>query len=478
MVASRQQCGGSGWTGPTCCTSGNVCQITNAYYSQCIPGSGSGSSSSKTTTYTSATSKTTQTSKTTVTTPASSSTRTTVASSSTTSKTTTTTTTVVPTGTHTQAPYPSVSASTCGSWTLVDNVCCPSYCKNDLQSENCLGCGSADCVSTPSSVCKSGTMFPEVKSLTDNEAWHFSRSTHFGLTNGGACGFGMYGLCSTATDAKSQLGTMCDAFCKSYPQLCADPKNVTFRGNFAAPNGDYYSQFWPSLPGDRDNYLSCGECFELVRTKKDGTDYQPGEVGYSSPVVLTVVDSCPCSANSKWCCGPGVDHCGEVSGFKYGCPLPSDSIHLDLSDIAMSRLQAGSLVDGVIPTRYRRTMCPTLGNAYLWLRQGASTYYMALSVVNTAGVGSVVNIEIQGANTTTWTALVHDPNYTTSRPQERYGSWTIPQGTGPFNLPIAVRVTGASGDVFTSSPGITSFTAPTGADPGFYYIDLGTNFKA
>ncbi|KAI8813360.1 Non-catalytic module family expansin [Cladochytrium replicatum] len=398
-LEQRQACaGGSGWTDPTCCTAGDACQITNLprifFYAHCC------------------------------------------GYFSTTTKTTTTTTTLGPTGTHTQAPYPSVSASNCGSWTLVDNVCCPSYCKNDLTSENCLSCGSANC-------CASGNMFPEGISLTDNVGWHFSRSTHFGLY-------------STATDAKSQLGTMCDAFCKSYPQLCADPMNVTFRGNFASPNGDYYSQFWRSLPGDRDNYLSCGEyCFELVSTKKDGTDYQPGEPGYSPPVVLTVVDSCPCSANSKWCCG---------SRFTYECPLPSDSIHLDLSDIAMSRLQAGSLVDGVIPTRYRRTKCPTLGNAYLWLSQGASSYYMALSVVNTAGVGSVVNIEIQGANTSTWTALTSGAPWILD--------YTISQESCPFNLAIAVRVTGASGEVFTSSPGITSFTPPTGAEPDSYYIDL------
>ncbi|EPS36434.1 hypothetical protein H072_10025 [Dactylellina haptotyla CBS 200.50] len=32
------QCGGIGWTGPTACISGYVCNAQNAYYSQCIPG--------------------------------------------------------------------------------------------------------------------------------------------------------------------------------------------------------------------------------------------------------------------------------------------------------------------------------------------------------------------------------------------------------------------------------------------------------
>jgi hypothetical protein len=40
------QCGGTGWTGPTCCVSGNTCTYSNAYYSQCLPTGGSGSGSS------------------------------------------------------------------------------------------------------------------------------------------------------------------------------------------------------------------------------------------------------------------------------------------------------------------------------------------------------------------------------------------------------------------------------------------------
>ncbi|KAL9624960.1 MAG: hypothetical protein Q9160_001007 [Pyrenula sp. 1 TL-2023] len=42
-VASAQQsawgqCGGTGWTGATTCVSGYTCQYSNAYYSQCVPG--------------------------------------------------------------------------------------------------------------------------------------------------------------------------------------------------------------------------------------------------------------------------------------------------------------------------------------------------------------------------------------------------------------------------------------------------------
>ncbi|KAF7800230.1 hypothetical protein EIP86_011477 [Pleurotus ostreatoroseus] len=39
------QCGGIGWTGPTVCTSGWVCTETNEYYSQCLQGTGTPSTS-------------------------------------------------------------------------------------------------------------------------------------------------------------------------------------------------------------------------------------------------------------------------------------------------------------------------------------------------------------------------------------------------------------------------------------------------
>lgn len=41
--AAYAQCGGSGWTGATTCVSGYYCQYQNDYYSQCVPGSASGS---------------------------------------------------------------------------------------------------------------------------------------------------------------------------------------------------------------------------------------------------------------------------------------------------------------------------------------------------------------------------------------------------------------------------------------------------
>ncbi|KAH1917958.1 hypothetical protein KXW47_000882 [Aspergillus fumigatus] len=476
-VSAWGQCGGISYTGSTCCQSGNTCAEINSYYYQCIPA--------------------TATSTTTVTSPSSS-------GSSSANTSGYTTTTVLPSPTATQNPYPPANASSCGSWALVDNVCCPYYCLSDNESESCTSSCTGGCGSPDSSMCKSGTMWGEQHTVTSNEDWHYSRSTHFGLTSGGACGFGLYGLCTknsvTASWTDPMLGSTCDAFCTAYPLLCKDPANVTLRGNFAAPNGDYYTQFWPSLAasGNPDNYLSCGECFEVIRTKPDGTDYAVGESGYTDPIVLEVVDSCPCNANSKWCCkrpppppffsppsngqnltrpgGSGADHCGEID-FKYGCPLPEGSHHMDLSDIAMGRLQGnGSLADGVIPIRYRRVPCPKPGNIYIWLHDGAGPYYFALSAVNTNGPGSVISIEVQAGGSGPWVALEHDPNYTSSRPQERYGSWVLPQGKGPITVPVSMRLTAPNGQQVVKEGAITSYTPPATAVEGFWYIDLGVQF--
>ncbi|KAI7773166.1 hypothetical protein LA080_011721 [Diaporthe eres] len=34
--AKYAQCGGTGWTGSTCCASGSTCKVSNQYYSQCL----------------------------------------------------------------------------------------------------------------------------------------------------------------------------------------------------------------------------------------------------------------------------------------------------------------------------------------------------------------------------------------------------------------------------------------------------------
>jgi hypothetical protein len=97
-------------------------------------------------------------------------------------------------------PRPDAAANSCGAWALTDGVCCAQYCRNDDKSEDCSSCGgpgSPQCTVVNSRACTSGR-WPEVHCVSDNEPWHYSRSTHFGLTSGGACAFGLYGLCTTA----------------------------------------------------------------------------------------------------------------------------------------------------------------------------------------------------------------------------------------------------------------------------------------
>jgi Expansin C-terminal domain len=395
-----------------------------------------------------------------------------------------------------QGPRPDASPDSCGAWALTNGVCCAQYCSNDNKSENCDKCGgpgSVQCQVVNAKACTSG-QWPEVRSVTDNEDWHYSRSTHFGTAPNGACAFGLYGICSTAMKfVDTAMQARCDTFCKAYPDLCKDPSNVTLRGNFAAPQGNYYTQFWSSLSGDLDNYLSCGECFQLVHTQNDGTEYQSGAGGYTPPIVLQVADSCPCSANSKWCCGSGRDHCGEVEGvFKYGCqlppsppppldhdPVPNESVHFDLSDIAMSRLQtgdpSGTITDGVIPTKYKRVPCPVVGNMHVWMRPNASAYYFALTVVNMAGLGSAAKVEAQ-LPSGNWVQLKRDANYSLTRPQERFGTWALPQGSDPFSLPVTLRVTDGSGRALVAKDAIKTWAPVDTSLSENWFIDTGVQF--
>ena len=53
------QCGGQGWTGATTCVAGYVCQVSNAYYSQCVPGTATSAPATTLKTTTASPSKTT-----------------------------------------------------------------------------------------------------------------------------------------------------------------------------------------------------------------------------------------------------------------------------------------------------------------------------------------------------------------------------------------------------------------------------------
>jgi len=55
QAAEWGQCGGIGWTGPTTCVAGTVCVVGNPYYSQCLPGTSTGTATGTGTVATSAT---------------------------------------------------------------------------------------------------------------------------------------------------------------------------------------------------------------------------------------------------------------------------------------------------------------------------------------------------------------------------------------------------------------------------------------
>ncbi len=364
---------------------------------------------------------------------------------------------------------------------------------------------AADCNEENYKGCISG-LWPEVTEVGDDEPWHHSRSTHYGLTYAGACGFGLYGLCTPSFSfTDPELQDKCTRFCGAYPDLCRDPAGTSLRGNFTAPQGNYYTQHWPSLSEDGNNYLSCGECFEVVRTKIDGNDYLPGQDGYQDPVVVQISDSCPCGPNPKWCCGSGRNDCGEVSHFEYGCPLPpgppappldhdplpGESIHLDLSNIAMARLQTGdpngTITEGVIPIRYRRVPCPVVGDIHVWVRTGAGPYWFSINVVNISGTGTLAKVEayrnpgpvydggpdLPGE----WVPLMRDPNY--AHPQERYGAWMTPNVSNvqPFSLPLSIRITDFPGRTLTASELIKQWTPEDESLQEMYYIDTGLQFQ-
>ena len=142
-----------------------------------------------------------------------------------------------------QSPYPEAKDN-CGSWALIDNVCCAEYCDNEDSTQGCTTCGGHDsehCKVVDSFACRSGDRGYDFYEIPNE--FHYSRSTHFGLTFGGACGFGLYQVCGSDHNYEGEFATLCDAFCKAYPTLCKDPETHTYRGNFAAPQGNYYTQF-------------------------------------------------------------------------------------------------------------------------------------------------------------------------------------------------------------------------------------------
>ena len=142
----------------------------------------------------------------------------------------------------------------------------------------------------------------------------------------------------------------------------------------------------------------------------------------------------------------------------------------------MTRAQAGVLAEGVIPTQYKRVPCPKAGNVYVWLRGGTGPYWIQITAVNAAGLGSIVGFEIRPAGQSAWLALIQEDDYLAGHPQERYGAWTLPPNAPPVELPMGIRLTSATGEQIVNELVITNWTASASAIPGFWYIDMGIQF--
>lgn len=92
-----------------------------------------------------------------------------------------------------------------------------------------------------------------------------------------------------------------------------------------------------------------------------------------------------------------------------------------------------------------------------------------------AGLGAAAKVEARLPDGT-WVALKRNSNYTLSRPQERYGTWVLPQGAGPFELPVTIRVTDGGGRAVVAEGAIKSWTPADAAQADTYYIDSGVQF--
>ncbi|CAO3671347.1 unnamed protein product [Umbelopsis vinacea] len=180
------QCGGIGWTGPTCCASGSTCvaQAGNSYYSQCLPVSAGGSTT--TTTSSATTTKTTSsspipTSTTTVTSKASTTTTTTTSSGSSSGPT------IVPivgghSGTGTTTRYWDCCKASC-SWTGKGSVTAP--------VNSCAVDGVSVLSPTVASGCDGGTAYmcnnQQPWAINANVSYGFAAANIVGLTETDWC---------------------------------------------------------------------------------------------------------------------------------------------------------------------------------------------------------------------------------------------------------------------------------------------------
>lgn len=410
----------------------------------------------------------------------------------------------------------SQQATSCGGW-----------CRNVAESATCSGCnGTSNCVSIPLSECQAG-YWPDSNSQTGDKNWIYSRSTHYGGTPAGACGYANVPNCyadSTTMSKgiknnkekindidKKKDSQLQDYTCDGIPD---DVLNSKIAGYYAAPQGDYYAQ------NTYGNFLSCGACFEIKCVDDDcSTD------GSDISVYVQIADSCPCVANTKWCCNIW-SHCNELGNdsisnqphcYQSDNGLWSDySIHLDLNDRAFNKLTTGdpdgNSQAGVVNTMIRRISCPAQGNAYLiidthseykddcYTVYGHSNepcfYYLAVDPYNIAGFGTTKAVFVYGGrlmDTKTKTfleinnnnninledtelvysnfTLLRNPNYPTNKTQEQYGNWVNEQNVAIF-FPIQFYIEDGNGRVIGSER-IYNFTNDSVPE----WLDMGENFS-
>jgi hypothetical protein len=109
------------------------------------------------------------------------------------------------------------------------------------------------------------------------------------------------------------------------------------------------------------------------------------------------------------------------------------------------------------------------------MRPNASEYYFALTVVNMAGLGAATMVDAQ-LPSGNWVPMQRDTNYSLSRPQERFGTWALPQGTGPFSLPVTLRITDGSGRAIVAKDAIKAWAPEDKSLNEIWFIDIGVQF--
>jgi len=75
-----------------------------------------------------------------------------------------------------------------------------------------------------------------------------------------------------------------------------------------------------------------------------------------------------------------------------------------------------------------------------------------------------------------WVGLQRDKNYSLSRPQERFGTWALPQGYGPFQLPVTLRFTDGGGRVLVAQDLIKAWAPSDKALSEMWFLDTGVQF--